>query len=105
MENLEIYESYSQEKTIELKSPNGQVIILKITGGRIKSIENKFNLRFPYREGENYTRSIETWACNNRYKIDGKSPCPPKKVFGIDPKHIPQGHELRKIFPNKFKSL
>jgi len=33
MENLEIYETYSQEKTIELKSPNGQVIILKITGG------------------------------------------------------------------------
>jgi hypothetical protein len=52
---------------------------------------------------EQYTRSIETWACNNGFKIDGKDPCPEKKIFGIRAKDIPQGHELRMLFPNKFR--
>ena len=43
------------------------------------------------------------WACNNLFLIDGKDTCPEKKVFGIRASDIPQGHELRKIYPNKFK--
>jgi len=35
--------------------------------------------------------------------IDGKDTCPEKKVFGIKVSDIPQGHEFRKLYPNKFK--
>ena len=105
MKNLEIYENYSGEKIIKMDSTRGAgSITFKIQGSKILDIINQSRVNFPFREGQTYTRSIETWACNNNFNIDGKSPCSPKKVFGIDPKHIPQGHELRRLFPNKFRN-
>lgn len=103
MENLEIYESYSNERIVTLKSNRGLDIIVSAQGGRIKSIENQSGIRFPFNVGQGWTRSIETWACNNRFTIDGKSPCEEKKIFGMRAKDIPQGHELRRLFPNKFR--
>ena len=35
--------------------------------------------------------------------MDGKDTCPEKKIFGVRAKDVPQGHEWRHIFPNKFK--
>ena len=103
MENIEIYESYSNERVVVLKSLRGLDITMSVQGGRIKSINNQSGVRFPFSEGQGYTRSIETWACNNNFTIDGKSPCGDKKVFGIKTKDIPQGHELRRLFPSKFR--
>ena len=71
MENLEIYESYSNERIVTLKSNRGLDIIVSVQGGRIKSIENQSGIRFPFNVGQGWTRSIETWACNNRFTIDG----------------------------------
>ena len=35
--------------------------------------------------------------------MDGKDMSPEEKVFGIRTKDIPQGHELRMMFPGKFR--
>lgn len=105
MKNLEIYENYSNKRTIKLESTRGSgSITITIQGSKIENIINQSRLNFPFKEGQTHTASLATWACNNHFDIDGKSPCPPKKVFGIDPKHIPQGHELRRLFPNKFRN-
>jgi hypothetical protein len=106
MQHLEVYENYSSEKTIKFSSKRGRTgedIIIKVEGGRIKTIENIRNLQFPFKEGQPYNMSIKTWACNNGYNIDGEDPCPEQKIFGIRTKDIPQGHELRMMFPHKFK--
>lgn len=103
MKNLLLFEAFVTNGKIVLTSRQNRDIILTILGGRIDTIDNQSGVNFPYREGEQYTRSIETWACNNGFKIDGKDPCPEKKIFGIRAKDIPQGHELRMLFPNKFR--
>lgn len=103
MKNLILFEAFSTEKKIVLTSRQNRDIDITLLGGRIETIDNKSGVNFPYRKGELYTRSIETWACNNGFKIDGKDPCPERKVFGIRTKDIPQGHELRMLFPGKFR--
>jgi len=103
MENLEIYENFSSEKEIEFTSRQRRKIIVKVQGGRIKDIDNQSGVRFPFHVGQQINRSIETWACNNNFQMDGNDPCPEKKVFGIKAKDIPKGHELRKIYPSKFR--
>ena len=50
-----------------------------------------------------WNRTIETWASNNNFLIDGKDFSPKKKVMGINVSDIPQGHELRMMYPSKFK--
>ena len=102
MEHLEIYENYNN-RIITLEAPSRRTIKFIIEGGKIKNIENPFDLRFPYKEGENYTRSIEIWACNNNFTMNGKDMCGEPKIFGIKQNDIPKGHELRTLFPNKFK--
>ena len=87
-----------------LTSRQGRDIILTLLGGSIKDIDNQSGVRFPFSVGQSYTRSIETWACNNGFKIDGKNPCPEEKIFGIRKKDIPQGHELRLLYPHKFRN-
>jgi hypothetical protein len=47
---------------------------------------------------------MKTWACNNGFKWNGEDPCPEEKLFGIRKKDIPQGHELRMMFPHKFRN-
>lgn len=96
------YESAS-EITFKFTSRNGRDLLVTVQGGRITNIDNKTGIRFPFSEGQTYNRSIETWACNNNFKIDGKNPCPDKKVFGIKTKDIPKGHELRMLYPSKFR--
>ncbi len=103
MRNIQTYESY--EKTIVFTSKRNARLIIKVLtrGGRIISIENETGIRFPFQEGQLLSRNIETWACNNNFYMDGKDTCGEKKIFGIRTSDVPQGHEWRQIFPNKFK--
>lgn len=103
MENLELYESYKYEREIVLTSRQNRTITFSVLGGRIKGIVNLSGVNFPWSEGQQYTRSIESWCCNNGFKMDGKSCCPEKKIFGVKIKDIPQGHEWRRVFPGKFR--
>jgi len=104
-EEEEISESY-KEKTIVFKgkrNPNHVITLTTSNDGRIKTIDNPSKFRFPFNIGEFLNRGIETWANNNNFLMDGKDVGPDKKIFGIKTKDIPQGHEFRHLFPNKFK--
>jgi hypothetical protein len=35
--------------------------------------------------------------------MDQLDPCPEEKIFGIRKKDIPMGHELRFLYPHKFR--
>ncbi len=102
MKNLELYENYGQRIKI-LTDRRGQNIEVKLQGSMIKEVINNTQIRFPFHIGSSWNMSIETWACNNNFKIDGKDPCPEEKIFGIRAKDIPQGHELRLLYPHKFR--
>jgi hypothetical protein len=104
MNHLKIYESYSDSEKITLASKQNRDIIFTVKGGRIESIENNAGLRFPYSIGQSYNMGMKTWACNNGFKCNGEDPCPEEKIFGIREKDIPQGHELRLLFPHKFRN-
>jgi hypothetical protein len=105
MKHLLLFESFHNQKTLVFGSTrNGKTITVTLTGGRIETIDNQAMIRFPFSVGQQYTRSIESWCCNNGFKMDGKSCCPEEKVFGMRKKDIPMGHELRMLFPNKFRN-
>lgn len=103
METILLFEAFSNERKMVLTSRQGRDITITLLGARIKDIVNQAGIRFPFSPGQSYTRSIETWACNNGFKIDGNDPCPEEKIFGIRKKDIPPGHELRLLFPHKFR--
>ena len=104
MQHIYLYESWSQENIVVLESlRNRAKITLTVQGGRIQKIENPRGLRFPWSVGSTLNRSLETWACNNGFLINEKDPCPEEKIFGVRTSQVPQGHEWRMIFPNKFK--
>jgi hypothetical protein len=84
-------------------NPNSIIIIKKLPDGKIISIESRTNVKFPFHIGQKCNQNIYTWACNNNFLVDDKDPCPEKKILGIKAKDIPKGHELRTIYPNKFK--
>jgi len=98
-----VFESSRYERDVVLTSRQGRDILVKVLGGKIASIENNSGVRFPYSIGQHWNRSIETWACTNKFKIDGEDPCPEEKIFGIRKKDIPMGHELRMMYPSKFR--
>lgn len=101
---LEEYESFMKKTIIFMSKKNNNLTIkVIIEGGRISSIENDANIRFPFSVGQLLSRNVEVWACNNNFYMDGKDTCPEKKVFGIRTSDIPHGHELRHLYPNKFK--
>jgi hypothetical protein len=79
--------------------------VYKTRDGKITRIEmpSHVHIRFPFNVGQILNRSVETWACNNNFYINGKDTCPEEKVFGIRKSDIPQGHELRHLFPHKFR--
>jgi len=104
MRHIEIYEAYSGENKINLVSRQGREIIVSVTGGRITEINNDAGIRFPYSVGQTVNAGMKTWACNNVFKWNGEDPCPEEKIFGIRKKDIPQGHELRLLFPHKFRN-
>ena len=103
MKHLQVYESYSDTQEIKLTSRQGREIIFTVKGGRIDSIQNDSGIRFPYSTGQSYNQGMKTWACNNGFKWNGEDPCPEEKIFGVKTSQVPQGHEWRMIFPNKFK--
>lgn len=93
-------------KTIEFKGKRNHNLVVRVTytpDFRITKIENETGIMFPYKEGQILNRSVEVWACFNNFFMDGKDTCPINKVMGIKVTDIPQGHELRLLFPKKFK--
>ena len=88
-------ESSSREIVFKHKI-SGQEISIVVEGGRIVSIDNPRNLRFPYRVGQPFNRGLETWAELNNYLMDGRD-FTEKKKFGIREKDIPPGHSLNYI--------
>lgn len=85
------------------RNPRLEIVVTKSPDGRITNIENETGMRFPFSVGQLLNRTAEVWACNNNFLMDGKDTCPEKKIFGVKASDVPQGHEWRHIFPNKFK--
>jgi hypothetical protein len=98
-----IFENWHREEEIVLTSRQGRSITVKTKHGKIEEIENLANIRFPFFTGQLVTVFMKSWACTNGFKWNGENACPEEKVFGIRKKDIPQGHELRTLFPNKFR--
>jgi hypothetical protein len=93
-------------RTVEFKNkrnPNLKIVVTKTPDGRITEIDNKTGIRFPFSIGQVLNRNIEIWCCNNNFLMDGKDTCPEEKIFGIKKSDIPQGHELRMLYPGKFR--
>lgn len=96
------------EREIKFVSKRNRTVafnVYKNPDGRITRIEkpNHVHVNFPFKIGQILNRNVETWACNNSFYINGKDTCPEEKVFGIRKSDIPHGHELRHLFPNKFR--
>jgi hypothetical protein len=112
MKNLKLYESFNQRTMILRHKMSGEIIV-NLQGSQIIEVVNNTNIRFPFLAGSFWNRSIESWSCVNNFKtietwINGRlqnslDPCPEEKIFGIRKKDIPQGHELRLLYPNKFR--
>ena len=112
MKHLELYESFHQ-RTMVLKHKNHGEIKVDLEGSRINNVENTTQINFPFNIGSSWNMSIYTWACNNNFLvvdtlINGRAvkqedPCPEQKIFGVRTKDVPQGHEWRTLFPNKFR--
>lgn len=104
MKHLKLFESYEKIILFELKNRRTVKIKVLVRGGRIAEIDNPYNMRFPFSMGQMLQRNIEIWACNNGWLMDGESTCSTDdKVFGIRKKDIPNGHQLRIMYPSKFK--
>lgn len=84
--------------------PQINIVVTKTPDGRIVEIENSFNVNFPFKVGQILNMNHEVWACNNNYLVDEKNTCPEEKIFGIKKSDIPHGHELRMLYPGKFKN-
>lgn len=84
-------------------NPKMEIVVEAHPNMRIIAISNPRKLHFPYRVGQLLDMGHTVWACNNNYLVNGRSTCPEEKIFGIRVKDIPQGHELRHIYPNKFR--
>ena len=80
-----------------------KIWVIVTRDGRIGRVTNTRSIRFPFQIGQMFNKSIEVWACNNDFLMDGRNTCPEEKVFGIRKKDIPAGHDLRRMFPSKFK--
>ncbi len=101
-----IEEQYSEMREYEFTHKNrpSHIITIKVSpDGFIQEIENEFNLRFPFSVGQRFSRNFEVWACNNNFFMNGEDTCPEEKIFGIKKSDIPMGHELRMMYPHKFK--
>ncbi len=95
----------SRDVEVVLTNTRNPNIVIKLVKSmnRIVSIENKTNFRFPFKVGQLLNRGLETWASNNNFLIDNKDYSPEEKVMGISKRDIPMGHELRMLYPSKFK--
>lgn len=64
---------------VNKRNPRLSFSVFKTPNGRITRIEN-CSVRFPFHVGQIFNRSIEVWACNNNFLMDGKDTCPEKKA-------------------------
>lgn len=98
-------ESYLEKEIVftNKRNPRLEIIVKKSPDGRITDIQNETGIRFPFQVGQLLQRNVEVWACNNNFLMDGIDTCPEKKIFGVRASDVPQGHEWRNLFPNKFK--
>lgn len=103
MRYVQLFENWRSEETIVLTSRQGRDITVTARHGKIEEIDNQSGVIFPFVTGQLITVFMKSWACNHGFKWNGQSACPEEKVFGIRKKDIPMGHELRTIFPNKFR--
>lgn len=105
MKHIALFESWMREEEIVLTSRQGRKITIEVKHGKIEEIENEAGITFPFFTGQPVTVFLKSWACNHGFKWNGTDPCDPgeKKVFGIKAKYIPKGHELRQMFPGKFR--
>lgn len=104
MKNIKLFEEFG-EKVVTFTSKRNPRLVIKVTktpDGRITGIDNPNNIRFCFSVGQLFNRTAEVWATNNNYLMDGKDTTPEKKVMGIKVSDIPQGHELRRMYPGKF---
>ena len=106
MKHLKNFNESIHEREVKFtnkRNPRLEIVVTKSPDGRITGIENETGIRFPFSVGQLLQRNVEVWACNNNFLMDGKDTCPEKKIFGVKASDVPQGHEWRHIFPNKFK--
>lgn len=105
MKHLKIFEGYEPAQVVfkHKRNPNLVITVEKNPDGRIAMITNETGMRFPFSEGQIMQRNVETWACNNNFYMDDKDTCPEEKIFGVRVSDVPQGHEWRTIFPQKFR--
>ena len=97
-----LFENFKEEE-ITLTSKQNRDIKISVKQGKIMTVDNKSGVNFPFKQGQMYNASVKSWAKNNNFKWNGQNLDDEKKVFGIKAKDIPKGHELRTMFPNKFK--
>ena len=91
------------KRVLTLTSKHGHTITVEHEGGVITGITNITSYHFPFTVGQTFNRTIEVWAENRNFLIDGKDPHENDKLFGIRIKDIPEGHPLRFVYPHKFR--
>jgi len=91
------------ETNITLTKQNRKILIVIGHNRSIKSVDNKSGVIFPFVVNQPYNASVKLWAENNGFKWNGED-ISNNKIFGIKTKDIPKGHELRILFPSKFKT-
>ena len=105
MKHIKIFEEFKEKVVIftNKRNPSLTIKVTKTPDGRITNIDNKTGIRFCFSVGQLFNRTAEVWASNNNFLMDGKDTSPEQKVMGIKVSDIPQGHELRRLYPGKFK--
>jgi hypothetical protein len=105
MKHIKIFEEFGEKVVIFTNERNKRQVIkvTKTSDGRITEIDNPTGVRFAFSVGQLFNRNAEIWASNNNFLMDGKDMSPEKKVMGIKVSDIPLGHELRTLYPGKFR--
>ena len=106
MKHLKRFNEEFGKEEIVFTSKRNPMLVITVSispDRRISNIDNSTGIRFPFSVGQPINRSMEVWASNNSFLMDGKDVGPEKKVFGVRASDVPQGHEWRSIYPNKFK--
>lgn len=105
MKHIKIFEEFGQKVVTfsNERNPRQVIKVTKTPDGRITEIDNPTGVRFCFSVGQLFNRNAEIWASNNNFLMDGKDMSPEKKVMGIRVSDIPQGHELRALYPGKFR--
>lgn len=107
MRNIQNYSEYGERivRFVGKRNTRRAFNVHKTPDGRITKIEmpGHVHVNFPYSVGQVMNRGVETWACNNDFYMDGKDTCPEERIFSIRKSDIPEGHDLRRLYPGKFR--